>query len=503
MRTLARAFQSALLAAALILPAAHAQAFDDAARGGAVAKAAELLRNRYIYPETGEKAAAKLEAQLAAGAYANLDPRPFAEKLTADIREIAHDKHLRVSAAGPAPPPPAGAAATPPQPPLRAEAGVVRTDMLAGQIGYIEVVGFPALAAFKPVIDRAAATLADAKAIVLDLRRNNGGSADGDAYLGSFFVDPKKKVQLNSVVSRKANTKEFSTEEFWASSVPTSLFGKPLYVLIGARTFSAGEAVAYDIQSLKLATFVGETTGGGANPGGTMPIAPQMAMFVPNGRAENPITKTNWEGVGVVPDISVPAADALKVALEKLGQKPESGDIDALSQVALFRPRSTPRAGSDTALRTMIESIAKGDPRYDLMTPQRQQVVRTDFDRLKRQFSDMGELKSLTFTNVDGQGMDTYDVKFANASWEWGILIDAEGKVASWGRRPAAATEEQRQAAFKAQDADGDGKLDKATYSRVLDVLGYANQLETLFAQRDVNKDGFVSVEEYKTPIPQ
>ena len=83
-------------------------------------------------------------------------------------------------------------------------------------------------------------------------------------------------------------------------------------MLTSARTFSGGEAVAYDMQVLKLATIVGETTGGGANPGGMAPLTPDFAMFVPGGRGENPTTLTNWEGVGVKPDVAAPAANALR-----------------------------------------------------------------------------------------------------------------------------------------------------------------------------------------------
>ena len=36
--------------------------------------------------------------------------------------------------------------------------------------------------------------------------------------------------------------------------------------------------------------------------------------YIPIGRAINPISKTNWEGTGVQPDIAVPAEQALDVA---------------------------------------------------------------------------------------------------------------------------------------------------------------------------------------------
>ena len=89
---------------------------------------------------------------------------------------------------------------------------------------------------------------------------------------------------------------------------------KPVYILTAHRTFSGAEAFAYDMQAQKRATIVGEVTGGGANPTGPVPIGDHFIAMIPNGYALNPITKTNWEGVGIKPDIEVPAADALKVA---------------------------------------------------------------------------------------------------------------------------------------------------------------------------------------------
>jgi phosphoenolpyruvate-protein kinase (PTS system EI component) len=43
-------------------------------------------------------------------------------------------------------------------------------------------------------------------------------------------------------------------------------------------------------------------------------VSDHFGAFVPTGRAVNPITKTNWEGTGVSPDIAVPKEAALKTA---------------------------------------------------------------------------------------------------------------------------------------------------------------------------------------------
>jgi C-terminal processing protease CtpA/Prc len=88
--------------------------------------------------------------------------------------------------------------------------------------------------------------------------------------------------------------------------------------LTSARTFSGGEEFSYDLQSLKRATFVGETTRGGAHGVRTERVDDRFDIRVPFQRAINPVTKTNWEGTGVEPDFKVPAADALAKALELL-----------------------------------------------------------------------------------------------------------------------------------------------------------------------------------------
>jgi C-terminal processing protease CtpA/Prc len=132
------------------------------------------------------------------------------------------------------------------------------------------------------------------------------------ALVASYVFGPKP-VLLNSLYLRPGNrTDSFFTEP----TVSGSKFGadKPVFVLTSSKTFSGAEEFAYDLQTRKRATIVGETTGGGANPGRPFPLPYGLTLFVPTGRAINPITKTNWEGVGVKPDVAVEADQALEVA---------------------------------------------------------------------------------------------------------------------------------------------------------------------------------------------
>ncbi len=117
------------------------------------------------------------------------------------------------------------------------------------------------------------------------------------AYVSSYLFD--ERVHLNDLFWREPNR----TDEFWTRpDVAGQEFGgtKPVFVLTSHATFSGGEEFAYNLQALKRATIVGETTGGGAHPVGLEFVAEHFVLQLPRGRAINPITKTNWESTGVV-----------------------------------------------------------------------------------------------------------------------------------------------------------------------------------------------------------
>jgi hypothetical protein len=410
---------------------------DDTGRREAVAAAAGILRNRYIFPDIGEQAAQAIESALAGGSYDDLDQRAaFAARLTEDLQAVAHDKHLRVSAPG-APSAPAGGAPPPVRP--RAEGGVTRADIIGNDVGYLEIIGFPPPFQFNGPADRALAALRDTRALIIDIRRNGGGSPDSVSRLVSYFLDGGEPVHINTFINRTPDTTTFTTREFWSETTPFSYLAKPVYVLTSGFTFSGGEEFAYDMQVMDLAVIVGDTTGGGANPGGTMPLATGLGMFVPGGRAENPITGTNWEGVGVIPDISVPSADALRAALEELGVSPALADIDAASGTRVFEPappRTEPQPGVEATIRRISGELARGEPNYELLTPQMAEVTRTQLPVLTERLSSLGAVESVTFVEVAPNGSDVYDVAYENGGLRWMVALDAEGRAAGVGFQP-------------------------------------------------------------------
>lgn len=269
------------------------------------------LREGYVFSDKGAHAADALETSLKESAYVGVtDPVQFAQQVTGQLRAITKDSHMRVIFGSPF------SNQRPSAVPQGAGFEVKRLD---GNIGFIRLARFAPPDVFNPAADEAMRSLADTKALIIDMQANGGGHPASVAYLVSYFLDPDKPIHINSLVWRNRGTDTFRTETFWSSPTPLRYLGKPVYVLVGPHTYSAGEEFAYDLQALKRAIVVGAKTRGGANPGGLTDLGSNFFVVVPTGRAENPITHTNWEGVGVLPDVqAVPdVAESTAIALAK------------------------------------------------------------------------------------------------------------------------------------------------------------------------------------------
>jgi hypothetical protein len=424
--------------------------FDKAAKQDTVTNIGAVLTDRYVFPDRAIQAKAKIDAALAAGDYESIvDPRDFARRLTEDLQSVTHDKHMRVTfTGGPAP------AAVAQQAPPPTNGGFARVDILKGNIGYIRLLGFPAPKVFDPAADEAMRDVAGADALIIDMRDNGGGSAESDSYFGSFFFDPAKPVALNSIVNRTPYTDTFTTTEFWTKPVATPFVNKPVYILTSNRTFSGGEAFIYDLQVQKRVSIYGETTGGGANPGGVFPVGARFGIFVPAGRAENPATKTNWEGVGVAPDHPVAEKLAFQAAMsdaatQLLKKKANDAALAAdkadlaqqtepasFVQKALLKVRTTPSPGAEAALRRQIEGLQKSQPDYAELSEGMANVTRQQAASLEQIMARLGGLKSITFNGVGFQGGDIYEVAFEHGQTEWQISpLTPDGKIDGLGFR--------------------------------------------------------------------
>ena len=283
---------------------------------------ASLIKS-YVYGDTARLMKARLESRFSDGGYNNISNAPdFADTLTADLRGIYFDHHLSVhyapdlfahlihSKQGSA-----EQANKEFQGAKHANFGFRKMEIYKGNIGYV------ALDQFYPVNKSSAKTvssvfrfLSNTNAVIIDLRNNIGGEPEMVKRICSYLFE--SKTHINDLYERRTKKTIFYVTEPLAES---ELFkDKPFYILTSSGTFSAGEEFAYDLQVLKRAVIVGETTGGGAHPVSPIAISKGFVAFVPYARAINPITKTNWEGIGIIPDIKISSANALDEALLKI-----------------------------------------------------------------------------------------------------------------------------------------------------------------------------------------
>jgi hypothetical protein len=311
---------------------------DSGTRAQVIEAAIKALNEGYIFPETAREMEAMLRERLQRKEYDGISrAKEFAAMLTNHLQEVSRDKHLRVRYSQEVIP------VRPNLPPSpeerermlreakRANFGFEKVERLAGNIGYLDLRGFMAAAYGAPTAAAAMNLLANSDALIVDLRRNGGGDPAMVAFITSYLYDDSP-VHLNDLYFRPTD----STRQWWTlPHVPGARLGSKtaVYVLTSNRTFSAAEEFTYNLKSLKRATIIGETTGGGAHPGGNSRLHDHFSMFVPRGRAINPITKTNWEGTGVEPDIKVPAEHALKIAhLTAVTKLRETAADEQLSQ---------------------------------------------------------------------------------------------------------------------------------------------------------------------------
>lgn len=308
---------------------------DAAARTEVIEGVVKMVTEKYVFPDVAEKMAKAIRERMGQKEYDTVSSaQAFAQKLTRDLREVSHDKHLSVDYF--AKPFPQQERKEPTDEDRKREErmgqirnfGFEKVERLSGNIGYLDLRGFFAAEFGGQTAAAAMSFLANTDALIIDVRQNGGGAPGMVALICSYFF-AGEPVHLNDLYWRPTN----STEQWWTLAyVPGKRYvGKDIYVLTSKRTFSAAEEFTYNLKNLKRATIVGDTTGGGAHPGEGVRISDHFGMFVPTGRAINPITKTNWEGTGVAPDISVPADLALKTAhlsaLNKLESKEQDPEL--------------------------------------------------------------------------------------------------------------------------------------------------------------------------------
>jgi retinol-binding protein 3 len=286
---------------------------SSAARAEVVQKLAEQMQQRFVFADVGRRVADDLRAQAAAGVFEKAATTvDFAKQLTTWLQTQTQDKHLRVFPARPG----GVAGMLGSAEASKVNFGFERLQRLPGNIGYLDLRFFTGDRDAKDVAVATMNWLAHTDALIVDLRRNGGGDPEMIRFIQSYLFD--QPTLLNTLHWRDDKAAGgFRIDEFRTSDqVQGRRYGgkKPVWVLTSHYTFSGGEEFTYNLQALKRGTIVGESTGGGAHPGGRFDLGHGLQVHLSTGRAMNPLTGKNWEGTGVAPDIAVPADEALRRA---------------------------------------------------------------------------------------------------------------------------------------------------------------------------------------------
>lgn len=298
--------------------------------------------DEYAFPEVAEKVQKDVRDRLDSDGYQDVKSgTQLAETLTAQLQTLADDKHLKVYFS-PAVLPHLEPQANIPPEELASQKrlselrnfDINRVERLRGNVGYLELFSFEPPEFAGSALSAAMTVLAHTSALIIDLRRNRGGSASMVALLTSYLLPAYPAVHLTDLHWPK----EDRLQQSWTLPYVdgSRYLNKPVYVLISPDTFSAAEEFAYNLKHLKRAVMVGETTAGGANPGAGFRLSDHFWMFIPTGQALSIATGENWEGSGVLPDFKVPTELSLKtaqlLAFKKLLRDEEGGQSAPLER---------------------------------------------------------------------------------------------------------------------------------------------------------------------------
>lgn len=386
-----------------------------------VKKTAETVRDRYIFPDDAKAMSDLLLVKLREGTFDDLKAVPdLTQAMTEALHSVRADLHLVAMAWLPQA---AGGEAD----------GVMdswhrrmarhnyefrKLEVLLGNVGYVDLRGFASAAMGGPTASAAMQFLAHTDALIFDLR-DNGGGEDLVYYLMSYLFDKPTHVHT-------ARYRDHDEQNWTYGYVPGPRFAdKPVYVVISRTTFSAGEDFSYNLQQLGRVTVVGEQTRGGAHPVDFYRF-PELCLelMIPNAYSENPVSRANWEEIGVTPDIAAPADKALDVAHRTALERLVADDADdearryrewALETLRLRAKHYTPEPDTLAACvgsyGSSVEVAVRGDDltmswggrRAYVLTPLAKK--RFEFDHGTQQVTfgmQKGTAKSLVWRTEDG-----------------------------------------------------------------------------------------------------
>jgi C-terminal processing protease CtpA/Prc len=275
-------------------------------RENILTKTIELIGEQYVFADMAHEIIERLRKNAPRYLAFSTDEE-FASAITRDMFKISRDAHLTLT--------------------LRQESDTVLPPVAKcfqdNSIALIAITRFPSVIsgrgsnAIREIGD-AFMSAEHAKAVIVDVRNNPGGDGSSVALATSYLVQPKPQLLAiyryrDGIAPGENWTWEKLPHEINGAHRP--LADKPVCVLVSKDTFSAAEEFAYNLQQMKRATIVGERTKGGAHPSKRHLIEGTFVLSLPFAETINPISNTNWEGTGILPEIECSRDDAVMTAV--------------------------------------------------------------------------------------------------------------------------------------------------------------------------------------------
>ena len=282
----------------------------EAEKNQVIEKAFSLLKENYVFPEKVASMEKVVTEKQANGEYSKLlTAHAFLKQLNTDLETLGNDRHLnifydpiRVKQIN------LESKNTSTKPAFNTEFlerakfenyMVRKAERLEGNVGYLKLDLFVDIQLSKPTLVSAMNFLSNSSALIIDLRQNGGGNASTVNFLLNYFLPDSTLVGHFTSRVTKTTTKLYMQHDEVVQKFSDDV---ALYILVAKRTSSAAEAFAYTLQAFKRAIIIGDTTNGEANPGYAYSVNKDMWMMIPTSINTNAVTKTNWQGVGVIPD---------------------------------------------------------------------------------------------------------------------------------------------------------------------------------------------------------
>jgi C-terminal processing protease CtpA/Prc len=282
----------------------------------------KVLNRNYVYPDTAVVMISSILQKHRNQGYNDInEARQFANQVTKDVKTVFNDNHLSVRF----------------DPDLEKRIRAFeatrqkdqsdfvkekaqnfffrKAEILKGNIGYVVFTNFADTNALsRKTVHAAFQFIANTDALILDLRNNFGGRGTMAKEITAYFFD---KPQLTG---RSFNRIHNKWTEDWVGGQPAITrdvyLTMPIYILTSERTFSAAEGLAYNLKHLKNAVIVGDTTRGGAHSTRSFALGNGFVGFIPFSRGGHIVTKTDWEGTGVIPNVPIKEERSLFKAQE-------------------------------------------------------------------------------------------------------------------------------------------------------------------------------------------